>query len=188
MSLISRCRASLSASSGASCVVRPLAASAMATAAARSFSTRQGQRSVGFLYLVSTTTAERAYHRAESSMSRRRGGGWMSASFASASSLTQQRGSGTGSHVDEVRHNHAVRGMPSQKARRRGRTALGMVSDRPFRSPQAEVLEEVDFRTLGLLDELVEAMDEFGAKMAFTLRKRYILLYQGCSLKILLYR
>lgn len=47
-------------------------------------------------------------------------------------------------------------------SRRRRRTSLGMVSDQPFRGPQAEVAEDVDFGSLGLLDDLVDAMQEFG--------------------------
>lgn len=49
-------------------------------------------------------------------------------------------------------------------SRRRRRTVLGMglVSDRPFKAPQTEPMEEMSFRQLGLLDELVHAMDEFG--------------------------
>lgn len=37
-----------------------------------------------------------------------------------------------------------------------------MVSDRPFRGPQPEKVEEADFSGLGLLGDLVDAMDEFG--------------------------
>lgn len=50
----------------------------------------------------------------------------------------------------------------SAPSRRRRRTSLGMVSDQPFRGPQAEVAEEMDFSSLGLLDDLVDAMQEFG--------------------------
>lgn len=41
-----------------------------------------------------------------------------------------------------------------------------MVSDRPFRGPEAEAMEEMDFTGLGLLDDLVGAMDEFGENNA----------------------
>lgn len=50
----------------------------------------------------------------------------------------------------------------ARSSRRRRRTALGMVSDQPFQTPEQEEEEKVDFRSLGLTDDLVEAMDEFG--------------------------
>lgn len=58
----------------------------------------------------------------------------------------------------------ATPGRVASPSRRRRRTALGMVSDRPFRAPQAEELEETDFGTLGLLNDLVGAMGEFGER------------------------
>lgn len=38
------------------------------------------------------------------------------------------------------------------------------MSDRPFRGPQVEAMEEMDFTNIGLLADLVGAMDEFGEK------------------------
>lgn len=53
-----------------------------------------------------------------------------------------------------------------------------MVSDRPFRAPQAEELEETNFGTLGLLDDLVGAMGEFGErKREATSRKTVVEMY-----------
>lgn len=52
--------------------------------------------------------------------------------------------------------------LASRPGRRRRRTALGMVSDQPFQSPSVEEQEKTDFRSLGLQDDLVDAMDEFG--------------------------
>lgn len=49
--------------------------------------------------------------------------------------------------------------------RRRRRSAMGMVSDQPFRSPVVEETSEEDFRSLGLQGDLVEAMDKFGEEI-----------------------
>lgn len=88
------------------------------------------------------------------------------APFASVSSLARRKSQISSSGVNEVHQDNGWQGrLPSQRARRRRRTSLGMVSDRPFRAPHAEALEEMDFSSLGLLDELVEAMDEFGENL-----------------------
>lgn len=59
-------------------------------------------------------------------------------------------------------------GGRAQPSRRRPRTSLGMrVSDQPFKAPRAEPMESMEFRELGLLEELVEAMDEFGERETF---------------------
>lgn len=70
---------------------------------------------------------------------------------------------------------HGRVGMSSMPSGRRRRTALGMVSDRPFRGPQAEALEHMDFTTLGLLDDLVDSMAEFG---------QYVRLLWCCTLSL----
>lgn len=56
------------------------------------------------------------------------------------------------------------RGGTSQTGKkvRRKRTSLGMVSDRPFRGPEMEALAQVGFAELGLVDDLVVSMEEFG--------------------------
>lgn len=55
-------------------------------------------------------------------------------------------------------------GQIQQTSGRRRRTSLGMVSDQPFRGPQAEPMEAMRFQELGLLPELVESMDDFGER------------------------
>lgn len=172
MSLLFRFRASLSANPAATIVasaasttpslcatsvVRSFASSTINTAT--SWSSRRRAQSVGFLPLAPSTVA---YRRAPLFMSRR-GSGWMVAPFASVPSLARRRSQISSSGVNEVDQGNEWQGrLPPQRAPRRRRTALGMVSDRPFRAPRVEALEEMDFGSLGLLDELVEAMDEFG--------------------------
>lgn len=173
--MLYRFRASLSASPAATVVasaasttpsscatshVRPFAASTINRAT--SWSSRRGAQSVGFLPLAAKTVA---YRRAPLLVSRR-GSGWMVASFASVPSLARRRSQISSSGVNEVHQGNRWQGrLLSQRARRRRPTALGMVSDRPFRAPHVEDLEEMDFSSLGLLDELVEAMDEFGENL-----------------------
>ncbi|CAM9656451.1 unnamed protein product, partial [Hapterophycus canaliculatus] len=145
MSFLGRCRA-LSTATAASAVVRPLVSSTSAAAGA-------GRRSgmLGFL-----SPAAIAQHRSSA--------GRMSS--PSPSSLLRSCSSSSCSLSSFARPSPSrasrVAIAASSPSRRRRRTALGMVSDRPFRGPEAEVMEEMDFTGLGLLDDLVGAMDEFG--------------------------
>lgn len=158
MSFLGRCRA-LSATTGASvsAVVRPTAATAGAAAA------QQAGRRAGMLGFLSPAAATQRYSSARwagpSSLSLL--GSLSPASCSLLSSAARPRASSRGV---------VVGASPASPSRRRKRTALGMVSDRPFRGPQAEVMEEMDFSGLGLLGDLVGAMDEFGEKSGFGVR------------------
>lgn len=150
MSFLGRCRA-LSASTGAasavSAVVRPTTAAAASA---------QAGRRAGMLGFLSPAAGAHRYSSARwagpSSLSLL--GSLPSSSTSSLSSFARPRAVGA-----------VVGASPASPSRRRKRTALGMVSDRPFRGPQAEVMEEMDFSSLGLLGDLVDAMDEFGEKV-----------------------
>ncbi|CAN0121971.1 unnamed protein product [Ectocarpus sp. 4 AP-2014] len=67
-----------------------------------------------------------------------------------------------------------VAAVAASPSRRRRRTALGMVSDRPFRGPEAEEIEEMDFTGLGLLGDLVDAMEEFGFNSPSKIQRKAI--------------
>eukprot|EP00752_Nemacystus_decipiens_P008081 g7222.t1 len=159
MSFLGRCRA-LPATTGAattvSSVVRPTTAGAAAAQAA-------GRRAgvLGFLSPAAAATQRHSGARWARPSSLSLLGSWPSSSACSLSSFARPR---------------ASRGVAvASPSRRRKRTALGMVSDRPFRGPPAEVVEEVeDFSGLGLLDELVDAMDEFGFESPSKIQRKAI--------------
>ncbi|CAM9813894.1 unnamed protein product, partial [Scytosiphon promiscuus] len=148
MSFLGRCRA-LSAAPAASAVVRPLVSST--SAAAGGAGRRSGM--LGFLSPAAIaqhrSTARRMSHPSQLSALR------CSSSPSSCSLSSFARPSPS-------RAFRVAAVAATSPSRRRRRTALGMVSDRPFRGPEAEVMEEMDFTGLGLLDDLVGAMDEFG--------------------------
>eukprot|EP00903_Cladosiphon_okamuranus_P008510 g8174.t1 len=66
------------------------------------------------------------------------------------------------------------RAVVASPSRRRKRAALGMVSDRPFRGPEVEAEEAMDFSGLGLLEDLVDAMDEFGFESPSKIQRKAI--------------
>lgn len=145
MYFLGRCRALSAITGGAavgSAAVRPTAAAATA-----------GRRS-GMLGFVSPAAITRQHSVR-----------W--ARPCSLSLMSSSRPSSSSSLSSFARPRRAtsrvgVRISAASPSRRRKRTALGMVSDRPFRGPEAEVVEAMDFSGLGLLGDLVNAMDEFG--------------------------
>ena len=187
MSLLGRCRAFSGAlSSGA--VVRPLASSASAAARATAtatttttttttaVTTTYGSRRQPLplsVFFSSATTAGYTANMAGTTRSRGRTppplafAPGMTMSLPSCFSTSARpkaslsSSSGLGGGIGGGRGVGGGRAL-SAPSRRRSRTSLGMVSDQPFRGPQAEVAEEMDFSSLGLLDDLVDAMQEFG--------------------------
>ena len=157
MSFLGRCRA-LSTTAGAAtaaAVVRPTAAAAAAAAAAAGGGGRRSGMMLGF---SSPAAIARRYgtHAARLNVPSSLSLLGSSAPAALSSFAPRPRTRAAGAQAA------AAVASPS---RRRRRTALGMmVSDRPFRGPQEEAMEEANFSSLGLLGELVDAMDEFGER------------------------
>ncbi|CAN0298416.1 unnamed protein product, partial [Ectocarpus sp. 12 AP-2014] len=135
MSFLGRCRA-LSVATGPT-------TSAPATAVVRPVLTSSTGRRCGMLGFC---PAAQHYRNSR----------WGSTSSFTVSLLHSSASSCSFARTSEALGVAAVAASPS---RRRRRTALGMVSDRPFRGPEAEVIEEMDFTGLGLLDDLVDAME-----------------------------